>query len=176
MAKSVVQVCQACLNSPELLKGCNLFVIAVAKEFGYGDIIRGNADAIRSLYLSAVTTKPPLIYLGKEPALATQMANEGHLVIGALNRNEMTYKDKSGILRVASMGHVVIIAPGGPSKPRVVTLLDGRQQPTRGGYPFCYQGAAYAPYRLKERTQVDLVFPAVLLKEVVYAYLKVPKK
>lgn len=175
MARSVTQVCEDSLDHPELLQGCNLFVIAVAKEFGYGDVVVGNADAIRGKFNSESGTALPFIYIGKNPDLATQLANEGHLVIGGLTKSEMKYKDKGGHEHAASMGHVVIVAPGGPSRPGTVKLADGREQATRGGYPYCFQGAAHAPYRIKARTQVDLVFPSALLKEVVYAYLKVPR-
>lgn len=112
MARSVTQVCEDSLDHPELLQGCKLFVIALAKEFGYGDVVLGNADAIRGKFNSESET---------------------------------------------------------------VRLADGREQATRGDYPYRFQGAAHAPYRIKARTQVDLVFPSALLKEVVYAYLKVPR-
>jgi hypothetical protein len=91
MARSVVQVCQDSQDHPELLKGCNLFVIAVAKAFGYGDAVIGNADAILEKFSSVSSTFPPFIHIGKNPVQATKMAEEGHLVIGGLTKTAMTY-------------------------------------------------------------------------------------
>jgi hypothetical protein len=173
MARSVVQVCEDFLDHSALLRDCSGFVSAVAKEFGYADVVRGDANGLRAKFGSEATTKLPLRFIGKNPDLATEYAGKGHLVIGGLTSSEMIYKDRSGKEHKASMGHVVVVAPGGPSKPGKVTLADGREQPVRGGYPYCYQGAANSPYRLKARTQVDLVFPSVCLKDVIYAWLEV---
>jgi hypothetical protein len=173
MVRSVVQVCEDSLDHEELLKDCSGFLTAVAKEFGYGDVVRGDANGIRAKFANEVVTKEPFHFIGKNPDLATEYAGKGHLVLGGLTSSEMTYKDKSGREHKASMGHVVIVVPGGPSKPGKVKLADGREQPVRGGYPYCYQGAANRPYRLKERTQVDLVFPSVCLRDVIYAWLEV---
>jgi hypothetical protein len=173
MTTSVVNVCEAALSHPELLSGCNKFVEYVAQHFGYGDAVKGNADQIRGKFSTEAGTKLPFHYIGKKPDLATKFANDGKLVIGGLTKTEMHYIDGRKIEHVATMGHVVIVCGGGPSVRGEITLADGRKQKTRGGYPYCYQGAAQAPYRLPMRTQVDLVFPSVLLNEVVYAYLEI---
>ena len=61
--------------------------------------------------------------------------------------------------------------PGGPSAGGEVTLADGSKRPVRGGYPYCFQDAHVLTYRFSERTQVDVVFPTVTLKKVVYAWV-----
>jgi len=73
------------------------------------------------------------------------------------------------------MGHVVVVVPGGPSEPCHVRLTNGKEQAARGGYPYCYQGAAHEVYRFSERTQVDAVFPSLLLDKVIYAYVPLKK-
>jgi hypothetical protein len=88
----------------------------------------------------------------------------------------MTYTQKDGKQHTATMGHVVVVVGGGPSSATTVKLLNGKTQPARGGYPYCYQGAANAPYRFTQQTQVDVVFPSAVLDNVVYAYLPIPKK
>ena len=173
MASNVDQVCESALVHPELLGGCNKFVQYVAGHYGYSDTVAGNADDIRARFSTAAGTRVPFHYIGKKPDLATSFANQGKLVLGGLTRAEMHFFDRRGQEHVATMGHVVVVSGGGRSHRAEFTLTDGRKQKTRGGYPYCYQGAANAPYRLTTRTQIDLVFPAILLNEVVYAYLDI---
>jgi hypothetical protein len=109
------------------------------------------------------------------PDKATQYATDGQFVIGGLTQTEMTYVGRDQKEHKATMGHVVVVVPGGPSKPSQVKLTDGTLQPVRGGYPYCYQGAAHALYRFTERTQVDAVFPGLLLTKVIYAYIEITK-
>jgi hypothetical protein len=114
---------------------------------------------------------PPWVWLGEKPDEATKRATRGDLVLGGLTSSEMTYIDRRKREHSATMGHVVVIAPGGPSRPGDQKLADGTTQPCRGGYPYCYQGAYNALYRIRSRTQVDLVFPSLLLDKVHYAYV-----
>jgi hypothetical protein len=45
----------------------------------------------------------------------------------------------------------------------------------RGGYPYCYQGAHVERFRFQEMTQVDAVFPSLLLTKVIYGYIELAK-
>ena len=89
-------------------------------------------------------------------------------MVGGLTQTEMTYIGRDTKEHKAKMGHVAVVVPGGPSKPGSVKLADGTLMPVRGGYPYCHQGAAHEIYRFKERTQVDAVFPALLLGRVAW--------
>jgi hypothetical protein len=169
-SRSVSQVCEDCLDHEELLKGCNLFVQSVCGNFGYGDLFSkgDNADAMIAKF-----SKTPFQWIGKDPDKATACANAGSLVLGGLTKAGMSYDNKLGVKIEASMGHVVVIAPGGPSNAGKLKLANGQMQDMRGGYPYCYGGAAIPKYRIKSRLQVDAVFPSVVLRDVVYAYLDV---
>jgi hypothetical protein len=78
--------------------------------------------------------------------------------------------------KVPTMGHVVIIAPGGPCKPGEYKLADGKTQPAAGGYPYCYGGAAMSQYRLKQRLTISLVMPKASRDQTEYAWLDVQKQ
>lgn len=170
MAKSVEQVCKDSLERESLLAGCNEFVLAVVAAFDAKALAPGDkANVIVSKKLKS----SPWIWIGEKPAEATRQAAQGNLVLGGLTSSEMTFVDKGGKQHTATMGHIVVVAPGGPSLPGEVTLTDGTTQPCRGGYPYCYQGAYNKLYRFKQRTQVDAVFPGNLLHRVHYAYLKI---
>jgi hypothetical protein len=173
--RTVTQVCEDSLDHPALLKGCNLFVQSVCAEFGYGDIFTkgDNADAMIKKFDS-----PPFHYIGKDPDKATKVANEGHLVLGGLSLAAMLLvplKNKPNAKK-PTMGHVVVVAPGGPCKQENYILTTGAEQPAAAGYPYCYGGAAREEYRLKQRVSVSLVFPRASRDNVIYAYLEIPKK
>lgn len=161
---------------------CNEFIQAVAAKVGaewgvnLSDAFAGNANLIRGRFGSQNDTKAPFIYIGPYPDKATQYANDGQFVVGGLTSTEMTYVGRDKKQRTATMGHVVVVTPGGPSKPCIVTLTNGTAQPARGGYPYCYQGAAHEIYRFTDRTQVDVVFPSMLLNKVLYAYIDIQSK
>lgn len=170
MTQSIEEVCKELITKPGMAAGCNIFVQAVAQRFGNKAevAVSGNADTI-----AANIRRLPFIPIGKNPLAATSLATRGKLVLGGLTRDEMTYTDKGGNKHTATMGHVVIVVPGGPSRPIRIILKNGKSQDCRGGYPYCYQGAANSAYRFLERTQVDAVFPSSRLNEVTYAYLDV---
>jgi hypothetical protein len=177
MPTAVEDICKLYIKDPAKVANCNEFVQAVAekvgKEWGVSltTLFAGNADAIRGRFLIA-----PFIYIGPVPSRATQLANEGYFVLGGLSRTEMSYVGRDKKHHNATMGHVVVVAPGGPSLQGTLILTDGTKQPVRGGYPYCYQGAAHKIYRFPDRTQVDAVFPSVLLNKVEYAYIDIKKK
>jgi hypothetical protein len=178
MPTSVEDICKLYIHDASKVANCNEFLQAVAAKVGseYGIDLRqafsGNADSIRA----RLGGEKPFISIGRMPALATQLANQGQFVIGGLSHAEMTYVGRDKKEHAATMGHVVVIAPGGPSHATTITLANGKKQPCRGGYPYCYQGAAHEMYRILGRTQVDLVFPALLLGQVCYAYIDILKK
>jgi hypothetical protein len=182
MPLSVEDICKSYVKDASKIANCNGFIQAVASKVGseYGlelaTAFAGHADDIRGRFSTEDSTKKPFIYIGRSPDKATQLANDGQFVVGGLTATEMTYVGRDGKPRKATMGHVVIVAPGGPSKNNPIRLADGTQQAVRGGYPYCYQGAAHAPFRFKERTQVDAVFPGQLLDRVVYAYIDIKKE
>jgi hypothetical protein len=181
MPTAVEDICKLFVKDPTKVANCNEFIQAVAGKVGaeWGldlkSAFTGNADSIRARFNSEPASAP-FIYIGAHPDQATQLATDGQFVVGGLTKMEMTYMGRDGKQRTATMGHVVVVAPGGPSKPGVVTLTDGTQQAVRGGYPYCYQGAAHEIYRFTDRTQVDAVFPATLLTKVIYAYIDIQKK
>jgi len=169
MARTVEQACQDFLSHEKYRSGCNLFVIAVVQEFVSGAVhAADNADAIIKKMHGA-----PFVWIGTNPDEATKQAAAGNVVLGGLTKAQMTYTTKSGQHRVATMGHVVVVVEGGPSRPGEVTLASKVKQAVRGGYPYCYQGAAASAYRFEDRTQVDAVFPGPLLDKVIYAYLPI---
>ena len=172
MSRTVEQVCQDSLDHEALVSGCNEFVLAVVQTFDKDALSSGDKA---NLIVSRKMKSPPWIWIGEDPDEATRQANAGHLVLGGLTSKEMTYTDK-GHQHVATMGHVVVVAPGGPSKPGQVTLMNGLKQAMRGGYPYCYQGAFMKAYRFRNRTQVDVVFPGLLLKKRHYAYIEIGTK
>jgi hypothetical protein len=180
MARTVEEICQQFVKDTKLVASCNEFLQSVAaevgREYNVKDIataFSGNANAIRSRFSSADGTQKPFIYIGTNPTLATKYADAGQFVVGGLTSTEMTYTGRDKREHKASMGHVVVVAPGGPSKPCHIKLMNGVDQAVRGGYPYCYQGAAHEIYRFTERTQVDAVFPALLLNKVIYAYIAI---
>jgi len=170
--RTITQICEDYLDHPELLKGCNLFVQAVCAELGYGPVFAkgDNADAMIEKF-----SKKPFQLIGTDKDKATALANGGQLVLAGLSKAGMTYTNKQGVSIQASMGHVVVVVPGGPSLPTTIKLADGSQQSCRGGYPLCYGGAAVPKYRIKARLSIDSVFHWKVLKDVIYAYLAVPK-
>jgi hypothetical protein len=178
MAESVEDICTRLVKDSKLVASCNGFLAAVANKVesehkveGVSALFAGTADSVRGRFADEARTVKPLVFIGQDPDKATAMAAAGHFVVGGLTSGEMTYVGRDKVQRTATMGHVVVVVPGGPSKPRVVRLANGKDQPARGGYPYCYQGAAHAIYRFSERTQVDVVFPSLLLDRVIYAYV-----
>jgi hypothetical protein len=180
MPIAVEVICKLYVKDSAKIANCNEFLQAVAgkvaTEYGLDltEAFAGNANLIRGRF-SEKSTKPPFIYIGPFPDKATQYAADGQFVVGGLTQTEMTYIGRDTKEHKATMGHVVVVVPGGPSKPGTVKLTDGTLMPVRGGYPYCYQGAAHEIYRFKERTQVDAVFPALLLGRVIYAYIEIQK-
>jgi hypothetical protein len=178
----VEDICKLYVTDPAKVANCNQFLQAVAAKVGseYGldlkDAFDGNANAIRGHFSTEKGTVPPFIYIGPFKDRATQFANDGQFVVGGLTQGEMIYIGRDKKEHKATMGHVVVVAPGGPSKAGTITLADGSQMAVRGGYPYCYQGAAHEIYRIMDRTQVDAMFPALLLEKVIYAYIDLKKK
>jgi hypothetical protein len=187
MPQSVENICKVLIKDPRLIADCNGFLQAVAARVGneysipnIESLFAGNANSIRGRFGTDPATKP-FIYIGKNPDKATELANVGHLVVGGLTSSEMTYRDRGLHQHTAEMGHVVVVAPGGPSSATVIRLNTGPgqkaiEQPARGGYPYCYQGAHNERYRFSSRTQVDAVFPSLLLANVIYAYIGLATK
>jgi len=178
MADSVEDICALLVKDEKLVASCNGFLAAVAAKVasaykidGLVAAFAGNANAIRGRFSNKISTVKPFEFIGKDPAKATEMATNGHFVVGGLTSTEMTYVGRDKKTHTATMGHVVVVVPGGPSKACHVRLANGTEQAARGGYPYCYQGAAHEVYRFSERTQVDAVFPSLLLDRVVYAYV-----
>jgi hypothetical protein len=172
MPDSIEDVCQRLVQNKALVANCSGYLTAVAEALGApGNAFQGNADTIRSRFNTAQSTSEPFHYIGKDPDKATAYANKGYFVVGGLTRAEMTYKEAGGHEHRASMGHVVVVVPGGPSQAGEVTLADGSKRAARGGYPYCYQGAHVPAYRFSGRTQVDVVFPSVKLRDVIYAWV-----
>jgi hypothetical protein len=169
--RTITQICEDCLTHDELLKGCNLFVQAVCAAKDYGDVFSKGDDADAMV---GALKKPPFQPIATKGE-ATERANGGMLVIGGLTRQEMSYVKKDGTEVKATMGHVVVVAPGGPSTPAKIKLNDGKFYSFAGGYPYCYGGAARVLYRLAFRLSVDVVFPTPVRDHVHYAYLQVPK-
>ena len=181
MAKSVADICKDVLMVPGMVASCNGFLQEVADRVGKAysvDICSafdGNADKIRSRFNTEKDTQSPFHFIGPYPNKATQYAADGQFVVGGLTSVEMTYIGRDKKQHKSTMGHVVVVVPGGPSAPGKITLADGSVLPVRGGYPYCYQGAAHAPFRFTDRTQVDAVFPALKLPMVIYAYIDIQK-
>jgi hypothetical protein len=182
MPTAVENICKLYVKDATKVANCNEFLQAVAAKVGteYGlnlkEAFDGNADAIRGRFNDEKSTKPPFIYIGPFPDKARQYATDGQFVVGGLTKVEMCYLGRDKKEHVATMGHVVVVVPGGPSAPGKVTLTDGTVLPVRGGYPYCYQGAAHKLFRFTDKTQVDAVFPALLLGKVIYAYIDIKKK
>jgi len=180
MPQSVEMICQQLVKNSKLVANCNDFVQAVAAKVAseyklndFSSVLLGNANAIRARFGSPGSTLKPLVYIGTNPNLATKFATDGQFVIGGLTSAEMTYTGRDKHEHKATMGHVVVVVPGGPSKACHIRLMNGVDQAVRGGYPYCYQGAAHEIYRFTERTQVDAVFPALLLNRIIYAYIAI---
>ena len=188
MADSIGDICKLLVKDEKLVASCNGFLAAVAAKVataynvdGLAAAFAGNANAIRGRFSNKASTAKPFEYIGQDPDKATAMAEDGHFVVGGLTSTEMTYVGRDKKTHTATMGHLVVVVRGGPSEPCHVKLAKkdskGRQleQAARGGYPYCYQGAAHEIYRFSERTQVDAVFPSLLLDKVVYAYVPLKK-
>jgi hypothetical protein len=171
--RTVEQVCEDQLDHPELLKGCNLFVQQVCAEFGYGELYTkgDNADRMIGRFRSK-----PFVYLGTDEDKATKFADDGYLVLGGLTLAQMLSGLPKDATQKPTMGHIVVIAPGGPCEQKEYTLADGKKQPAAAGYPYCYGGAAIARYRIKEKATISLVMPKMSRDETQYAYLEIPKK
>jgi hypothetical protein len=169
--RTVEQVCRDSISHPELLAGCNLFVQAVCAAFEYGDLFSkgDNADAMIGKFASA-----PFHNLGTDKDSATQKANEGKLVLAGLTLAKMIAGNPTA-KKKPTMGHIVVVAPGGPCKQANYTLTDGTTQAAAGGYPYCYGGAAQALYRVKEKATISLVMPKASRDQTVYAWLDIPK-
>lgn len=170
--RTVEQVCEDQLDHPELLKACNLFVQQVCATFGYGDLFSkgDNADAI----IGKLANKP-FTYIGTDKDKATKFANDGYLVLGGLTLAHMLESLPEDTDRKPVMGHVVVIAPGGPCPQEKYTLADGKEYPAAAGYPYCYGGAAIPKYRVREKVTISLVMPKLSRDKTEYAYLVVPK-
>jgi len=172
MAMAVEDISALFVKDDKIIADCNKFVQAVATkvatEYGmkfqeFSSAFAGTADEIRSRF-----DKSPFNSIGTDKDQATKLANEGQLVLGGLGLYEMKkYEPK------ATMGHIVVIAPGGPSKPLPPS---GSFHGARGGYPYCYQGAHNSHYRFKAKTQVDAVFPKHALPFINYTYIDILKK
>jgi len=122
----------------------------------------------------STNAKAPFHYIGPDKTLAMKYADQGYLVLGGLTKSQMNLNKKPST-HPATMGHVVIIAPGGPAPARKnVKLANGHTQDLRGDYPYCYQGAHYSAYQFTEKTQVSCVFPKDHLDDIVYGYVDVP--
>jgi hypothetical protein len=172
MARTIEQACEDAVDHENLLASCNGFVYAVVNEFAPGAIEPG-ADADKIVSSKLLKSGGRWIAIGQNSNDATARAEEGDLVLGGLTSQEMTYTDGKKREHKATMGHVVVVVAGGPSKPITIMLMDGKTpQACRGGYPYCYQGAAHSLWRFKGKTQVDAVFPGQLLSKVHYAYIK----
>lgn len=168
--RTITQVCEDLLDHPEVLKGCNLFVQQVCTEFGHGSLFSksDNADAMIAKF-----GQTPFTDLGTDKDKATQYADQGYLVLGGLTLASMLAALPEESQRRPTMGHVVVIAPGGPCKAAVYKLADGTTQPAAAGYPYCYGGAAIPKYRIKEKVTISLVMPKLSRDKTQYAYLNV---
>jgi hypothetical protein len=173
MAMSVDEIGAMLVRDEALIADCNKFVQAVAgrvaiefaiKKVDFGRAFLGKSDAIVSRF-----THAPFISIAKDKDRATKLANEGQLVLGGLTLPDMLrYEPKKK--PKPTMGHIVVIAPGGPS--HYIAPHPGFPG-ARGGYPYCYQGAHISQYRFKSRTQVDIVFPRNSLPFIDYAYIDI---
>ena len=171
MALSVDEISSTFVQDDNLISDCNKFVQAVggkvATEYGSPDLkalLAGDADSIVRRFKDL-----PFSFNGNDKPAgneATRLANEGHFVLGGLSAAERKKFDTH-----ATKGHVVIVAPGGPSKPFSGKSKSGHLLQGRGGYPYCYQGAQEAVYRFNKRTQIDVVFNKHALDHISYAYI-----
>ena len=169
--RSVEQVCKDYLGHPELLKGCNLFVQAVCGAFGYGTLFSkgDNADA-----MIAKLNSPPFHNLKTDKKAAADQADKGMLVLGGLTLADMKAATPSGH-RQPTMGHIVVIAPGGLCRPTTFKLANGDPWEAAGGYPYCYGGAAQAVYRIAAKLTISCVMPRASRDKTQYAWLDIPK-
>src|SRR5580765_2594037 len=148
MPMTVEDICKIYVKDPAKISNCNEFLQAVAAKVGseyrldLKGAFAGNANAIRGRFTNEMSAAP-FVFIGRFPDKATQFALDGQFVVGGLTQDEMTYVGRDRKEHKASMGHVVVVVPGGPSKSGTVKLADGTFQPVRGGYPYCYQGAAH---------------------------------
>ena len=174
-ASKVEDACNACVRIEANVSDCNLFVLAVANALGVGNFFKGlKSDNIIARFNNP-DAKPPFHYIGTDKGLAMRYADQGHFVLGGLTSEQMNGKvDGKAPAHMATMGHVVVITPGGAAPAKEIKLVTGPVQSARGGYPYCYQGAHNKIYRFTERTQVSCVFPKRHLDEIVYAYVDLP--
>lgn len=177
MAQKSAKVEEACKNfvkSKENVSNCNIFVIKVADALGVGNFFSGlNADMMVAKF-SNPNSRAPFHYIGKTKNLAMQYADRGYFILGGLTKGQMNV-NKNPASHQATMGHVVIVAPGGPAPATKVKLANGVMQPARGGYPYCYQGAHDSAYQFTDKTQVSCVFSKNHLDDIVYGYVDVAK-
>jgi hypothetical protein len=166
MALAVADIGELYVKDAKLVANCNVFVQAVAakvaSEYGkdFAHLFEGNADAIRARF-----DRLPFHSIGTDGNKATTLANGGQFVLGGLSLHDMRlYEEK------ATMGHIVVVAPGGPSH---AIPPSGSFPGARGGYPYCYQGAHIAKFRFAHKTQVDIVFPKRSLAHINYAYIEI---
>lgn len=174
MPKSVDEICRALLQDDLLVANAGTFIQAVGRAFGLDHALNGTANTIRGRFSTPAIVTFPFNYIGPDPGLATWHADRGLLVLGGVTSEEMVDIGPSGHPHRASMGHIVVIAPGGPSRPGLVTLNDGSTRTAPGGYPYCYHGTSYYAFRCRERTQVDVVFPRDRLHKLVYCWMTLP--
>ena len=173
-SSKVEEACKNCVKSKENVSNCNIFVIKVADALGVGNFFSGlNANMMVAKF-SNPNAKAPFHYIGKNKNLAMQYADRGYFVLGGLTAGQMNV-NKNPTSHQATMGHVVIVAPGGPAPATKVKLANGVMQPARGGYPYCYQGAHDSAYQFTDKTQVSCVFPKDHLDDIVYGYVDVAK-
>ena len=168
------KACKNRVKSKEKVSNYNIFVIKVADSLGVGNFFSGlNADMMVAKFSSS-NSKAPFHYIGINKNLAMQYADRGYFVLGGLTKGQMNV-NKNPTSHQATMGHVVIVAPGGPAPASKVKLANGHMQPARGGYPYCYQGAHYSAYQFTDKTQVSCVFSKNHLDDIVYGYVDVAK-
>src|SRR5262245_46975049 len=124
MARTVEEICGDLVKDSKLVANCNDFLLAVAtkvaSEYKRPDITNvflGKADTIRARFNDKGSAVAPFVFIGTDPTMATQRATDGQFVVGGLLSTEMTYIGRDNKQRTATMGHVVVVVPGGPSKP-----------------------------------------------------------
>jgi hypothetical protein len=174
MAMAVDDISATFIKDSALSTDCSGFVravaIKVATEYGLNSqqfiaLFAGQADDIRGRF-----DKSPFVFIKHDKDLATRLANEGQLVLGGMSAHEYRVFNPD-----ATQGHVVVIAPGGPSKS--IPPSDKRpKKGAHGGYPYCYQGSDNPDNVYMRKTQVDAVFRSHSLPYINYAYIEIVKK
>jgi hypothetical protein len=181
MAGEVEDISLIYVKDPGKVANCNEFIQAVAQYLGGKhpiDLVTPFAGKSQDIVAKFAKAKPdpPFVSVATKDE-ATKLANAGQFVVAGLTADEMR-KYQPG----ATMGHIVVVAPGGPSKPlseikdpkgNIIKNKNGKPQEARGGYPYCYQGAHYGAYQFNHKTQVDVVFPSLSLPHIHYAYIDI---